>query len=94
MRQSPVSKDASTRGPVEVLYQATGSEDIEHSACAVMRSLVHESPTALQLLTCYIYKHLVNHVRFEVFTEMTMKNGIFCDVMPCGSCKNKCFGGN
>jgi hypothetical protein len=24
---------------------------------------------------------------------MTMKNGVFWDVMPCGSCKNRRFGG-
>jgi hypothetical protein len=28
------------------------------------------------------------HVRFEVFTAVTIKNGIFWDVTPCGSCKN------
>jgi hypothetical protein len=33
-------------------------------------------------------------VRFEVFTEMTMKDGVFWDVTPCGSCKNRRFGGN
>jgi hypothetical protein len=27
-------------------------------------------------------------VRFEVFMAVTMKNGVFWDVMPCGSCKN------
>jgi hypothetical protein len=27
-------------------------------------------------------------VRFEVFTAVTMKNAIFWDVTPCGSCKN------
>jgi hypothetical protein len=26
-------------------------------------------------------------VRFEVFTEVTMKNGICWDVMPCGFCQ-------
>jgi hypothetical protein len=26
------------------------------------------------------------HVRFEVFTAVTMKNGVFCVVTPCGSC--------
>jgi hypothetical protein len=30
---------------------------------------------------------------FEVFTAVTMKNGVFWDVTPCGSCKNQCFGG-
>jgi hypothetical protein len=32
-------------------------------------------------------------VRFEVFTAVTMKNGVFWDVTSCGSCKNRCFGG-
>jgi hypothetical protein len=33
------------------------------------------------------------HVRFEVFMAVTMKNGVFWDVMPRGSCKNWRFGG-
>jgi hypothetical protein len=28
----------------------------------------------------------LNYVRFEVFTAVTMKNGVFWDVTPCGSC--------
>jgi hypothetical protein len=32
-------------------------------------------------------------VRFEVFTVVTMKNGVFWDVTPCGSFKNRRFGG-
>jgi hypothetical protein len=36
-------------------------------------------------------RHLL--VRSEVFTAMTMKNGVFWDVTPCGSCKNRRFGG-
>jgi hypothetical protein len=31
-------------------------------------------------------------VRLEVFTAVTMKNGVFWDVTPCGSCKNRRFG--
>jgi hypothetical protein len=31
--------------------------------------------------------------RFEVFTTVTMKNGVFWDVTPCGSCKNRPFRG-
>jgi hypothetical protein len=31
-------------------------------------------------------------VRFEVFTAVTMKNGVFWDFTPCGSCKNRRFG--
>jgi hypothetical protein len=32
------------------------------------------------------------HVRFEVFTAVTMKNGVFWYVTKCGSCENRCFG--
>jgi hypothetical protein len=32
-------------------------------------------------------------VRFEVFMVVTMKNGVFWDVTPCGSYKNQRFGG-
>jgi hypothetical protein len=32
-------------------------------------------------------------VRLEVFTAVTIKNGVFWDVTPCGSCKNRRFGG-
>jgi hypothetical protein len=38
-------------------------------------------------------KICVFHVTFEVFTAVTMKNGVFLDVTPCGSCKNRRFGG-
>jgi hypothetical protein len=34
-----------------------------------------------------------HHVRFEVFTALTMKNGVFWDVTPHGSCKNRRFEG-
>jgi hypothetical protein len=32
-------------------------------------------------------------VSFEVFTAVTMKNGVFWDVTLCGSCKNRDLGG-
>jgi cytidine deaminase len=31
-------------------------------------------------------------IRFEVFKAVTMKNDIFWNVTPCGSCKNRHFG--
>jgi hypothetical protein len=33
------------------------------------------------------------YIRFEIFTAVTMKNGVIWDVTPCGSCKNRRFGG-
>jgi hypothetical protein len=38
------------------------------------------------------YLTLQPHVRFEVLTAMTMKNDVFWDVTPRGSCKNRRFG--
>jgi hypothetical protein len=35
----------------------------------------------------------VEVVKFEVFTAVIMKNAVFRDVTPCGSCKNRHFGG-
>jgi hypothetical protein len=32
------------------------------------------------------------NVRFEVFTAVTMKNGVFWDITLCGSCKSRRFG--
>jgi hypothetical protein len=33
--------------------------------------------------------NFLTDVRLEVFTAVTMKNGVFWDVTPCGSCKNR-----
>jgi hypothetical protein len=38
-------------------------------------------------------RHIRHHVRFEVFTAVTMKNGVFWVVTPRVSCKNRRFGG-
>jgi hypothetical protein len=40
-----------------------------------------------------VLKEYCNYVRFEVFMAVTMKNAVFWDVMPCGCCKNRRFGG-
>jgi E3 ubiquitin-protein ligase DOA10 len=44
-------------------------------------------------LISYIARSIsMNYVKFEVFTAVTMKNGVFWDVTLCGSCKNRRFG--
>jgi hypothetical protein len=43
--------------------------------------------------TCRMLANVTAVVRFEVFTAVTMKNVVFWDVMPCGFCKNRRFGG-
>jgi hypothetical protein len=40
-----------------------------------------------------IYNKEIFKGRFEVFRAVTMKNGVFWDVMSYGSCKNRRFGG-
>jgi hypothetical protein len=32
------------------------------------------------------------YIKFDVFTAVTTKNGVFWDVTPCGCCKNRRFG--
>jgi hypothetical protein len=39
------------------------------------------------------FKDVINYVRVEGSTVATMKNAIFWDAMPRGSCKNRRFGG-
>jgi hypothetical protein len=45
-----------------------------------------------QLHTPATLQSLLSYVRFEVFTAAPMKNDVFWDVTPCGSCKNQRFG--
>jgi hypothetical protein len=40
-----------------------------------------------------VFKFYMSYVRFEVSKSVTMKNGVFYDVSPCGSSKNRRFGG-
>jgi hypothetical protein len=49
----------------------------------------------LNVIKCCILwcKKYIYCVRFEVFMAVTMKNGVFWDVTPCGSCKDRRFGG-
>jgi hypothetical protein len=39
------------------------------------------------------HTYIEDCVRFDVFTEVTMKNAVFWDVKSCGSCKNRHFRG-
>jgi hypothetical protein len=41
----------------------------------------------------HFYKLASLYVRLEVFMAVTMKNDVFWDVTPCGSCEKRRFGG-
>jgi hypothetical protein len=54
------------------------------------------APLLYRYLSYNNLMHKTNSVafaRFEVFTAVTMKNGVFWDVTPCGFCKDRRFGG-
>jgi hypothetical protein len=59
------------------------------------RSFVHDLNYLKLILpkTLLHFQSKHNYVRFEVFTAVTMKYGVFWDVTTCGSCKNRRFGG-
>jgi hypothetical protein len=52
-----------------------------------MTWLRNQFPNSLHVLTLEL-SSIYRNVRFEVFTAGTMKNAVFWDVTPCGSCKN------
>jgi hypothetical protein len=58
--------------------------DVQNIATRLPSPIKYVSPLALIK---------TKKVRFEVFTAVSMKNGVFWDVTPCGSCKNRRFGG-
>jgi hypothetical protein len=47
-----------------------------------------KEPIPVQNKLLYVSDININIERFEVFTAVTMKNGVFWDVTPCGSYKN------
>jgi hypothetical protein len=64
-----------------------------------LRLILHRKTISAQSICCAIipqpklHSTVYGYVRFEVFTAVTMKNGVFWDVTPCGSCNNQHFGG-
>jgi hypothetical protein len=57
------------------------------------RSTHSRQPMACRIRETRQRRLLGSYARFEVFTAVTMMNGVFWDVTPCGSCKNRRFGG-
>jgi hypothetical protein len=68
------------------LHSGTGYYTTELSVVAYVVS------TFCKLILFALRKTFV-FVRFEVSTAVNMTNGVFWDVTPRGSCKNRRFGG-
>jgi hypothetical protein len=60
-----------------------------HGSSALYKEYLSEITSSISFGNVHSYKY----VRFEVFTTVTMNNGVFCDVTPCDYCKNRRFGG-
>jgi hypothetical protein len=73
----------------------------EHSLIVIETGLSDHKAQLLQVQINYMNKEGRGKLK-EVFriarsyreeNAQYLKNGVFCDVMPCGSCKNRRFGG-
>jgi hypothetical protein len=56
-------------------------------------SYVSRIPEASSAIVVTVTVTCSSCIRFKVFTAVTMKNGVFWVVTPCGSCKDRRFGG-
>jgi hypothetical protein len=68
-----------------------GGDDDEAKSKPVLSFM--EALHAFETMRAFTYANNITerdqvNVRFEVFTAVTMKNGVFWDVSPCGSFKN------
>jgi hypothetical protein len=63
--------------------------------CCAGGGLKRYLESVLNLKVTFIHHplNMYSYVRFEVFAAVTMKNCVFWDVTPCGSCNNRRFGG-
>jgi hypothetical protein len=64
---------------------------LPYSTAAFMRYEVLIRQGVVSIILLDMISGQVTVVRFEVFTAVTMKNGVFWDVTPRGSCKNRHF---
>jgi hypothetical protein len=63
------------------------AETAGHRSGEVGQMFMNNAAASTNTVTAVLVKGAV-HVRFEVFTAVTMKNGVFWDVTACDSCKN------
>jgi hypothetical protein len=77
---------------VTLMKEAPGSSETSVLTRATRRN-IPENTTLHSHCSENLKSYMTNSVRFDVFTAVTMKNVVFWDVTPCGSCKNRRFGG-
>jgi hypothetical protein len=72
---------------ISILITGENHSDLMHKFTVTL-SLIINWFTANMLVLNINKRNTINFVRSEVFMAVTMKNAVFCDVTPCGSCKN------
>jgi hypothetical protein len=77
--------------PQKLLNSLERKENRRHTCCSTLK--LANIFTLYVYLSCEVRQRLQHYLGFEIFTVVNMKNGDFWDVTPCGSCKNRRFGG-
>jgi hypothetical protein len=72
---------------------------MRHKQYSFTSSILHTNSLKIFPSKCYFFTRIliillleklqITYVRLEVFKAVTMKNGVFWDVTPSGSCKNR-----
>jgi hypothetical protein len=81
---------------VEVKHSETARPHSWNMSAQNITATLSITPAASICTEPYVYNWHIRQpvsVRFDVFTAVTMTNGVFWDVTPCGSCENRLFRG-
>jgi hypothetical protein len=79
--------------PVPSMFRVGGIRELG-TTLSVVSGMLNGTLTSIVFRTLYYNNANVgSYVRFEVFTAVAMKNGVFWNITPCGSCRHRHFGG-
>jgi hypothetical protein len=77
----------------EALLRNVGCHKIHTAPLPRIQYPSYSLPWNLKFSIQECFEQRLRDVRFEAFTAVTMKNGVFWDVTPCDSCMNRRYEG-